>query len=73
MHFSSCSQSLKKKEKNINNNPNNPAELNLGDYSRSEDRHLPAAEVPDVKPDILIVESMFLYFLFTSYHVLPAP
>jgi cleavage and polyadenylation specificity factor subunit 3 len=31
--------------------------LYTGDYSRTEDRHLVAAEVPDVKPDILVVEA----------------
>ena len=29
--------------------------LYTGDFSRQEDRHLMAAEVPSVKPDVLIV------------------
>jgi cleavage and polyadenylation specificity factor subunit 3 len=33
--------------------------LYTGDYSRREDRHLMSAELPDVKPDILIVESTY--------------
>lgn len=33
--------------------------LFTGDYSREEDRHLSSAEVPDVTPDLLIVESTF--------------
>lgn len=33
--------------------------LFTGDYSREENRHLHAAEVPPVKPDILISESTF--------------
>lgn len=33
--------------------------LFTGDYSREENRHLPVAEVPQVKPDILITESTF--------------
>ncbi|EGV64631.1 Metallo-hydrolase/oxidoreductase [Yamadazyma tenuis ATCC 10573] len=33
--------------------------LFTGDYSREENRHLPVAEVPSVKPDILITESTF--------------
>jgi cleavage and polyadenylation specificity factor subunit 3 len=33
--------------------------LYTGDYSREEDRHLVKAEVPPVKPDVLIVESTF--------------
>jgi len=33
--------------------------LYTGDFSRQEDRHLMAAEVPSVKPDILIVESTY--------------
>lgn len=31
--------------------------LYTGDFSRQEDRHLMAAEIPDVKPDVLIVVS----------------
>jgi len=30
-----------------------------GDYSRSEDRHLTPAELPDMKPDILITEATY--------------
>ena len=30
-----------------------------GDYSREEDRHLPAAEVPPATPDVLICESTY--------------
>jgi cleavage and polyadenylation specificity factor subunit 3 len=33
--------------------------LYTGDYSRSEDRHLMAAEIPDQKPDVLIIESTY--------------
>lgn len=33
--------------------------LYTGDYSRQEDRHLMAAEIPDMKPDILIVEATY--------------
>ncbi|VDC03578.1 unnamed protein product [Peniophora sp. CBMAI 1063] len=33
--------------------------LYTGDYSREEDRHLVKAEVPPVKPDVLICESTF--------------
>jgi cleavage and polyadenylation specificity factor subunit 3 len=33
--------------------------LYTGDYSMEEDRHLMAAEVPSVKPDVLIVESTY--------------
>ena len=31
--------------------------LYTGDFSRQEDRHLMAAEIPTVKPDVLIVVS----------------
>jgi cleavage and polyadenylation specificity factor subunit 3 len=31
--------------------------LYTGDYSREEDRHLMAAEVPTARPDVLIVEA----------------
>ena len=30
-----------------------------GDFSREEDRHLMAAELPSVRPDVLIVESTY--------------
>ncbi|EGO00275.1 hypothetical protein SERLA73DRAFT_73000 [Serpula lacrymans var. lacrymans S7.3] len=33
--------------------------LYTGDYSREEDRHLVSAEVPPVRPDVLIVESTY--------------
>ncbi|KAJ6498816.1 beta-lactamase-like protein [Mycena sanguinolenta] len=33
--------------------------LYTGDYSREEDRHLVPAELPPVRPDVLIVESTF--------------
>ncbi|KAI0043657.1 Metallo-hydrolase/oxidoreductase [Auriscalpium vulgare] len=33
--------------------------LYTGDYSREEDRHLVKAEIPPVRPDVLIVESTF--------------
>jgi cleavage and polyadenylation specificity factor subunit 3 len=33
--------------------------LYTGDYSREEDRHLVKAELPPIKPDVLIVESTF--------------
>ncbi|KAI5958189.1 YSH1 [Candida theae] len=33
--------------------------LFTGDYSREENRHLPSAEIPPVKPDVLITESTF--------------
>ncbi|ESO95466.1 hypothetical protein LOTGIDRAFT_188747 [Lottia gigantea] len=33
--------------------------LYTGDYSRQEDRHLMAAELPNVKPDVVIIESTY--------------
>lgn len=33
--------------------------LYTGDYSREEDRHLVKAELPPVRPDVLVVESTF--------------
>ena len=33
--------------------------LYTGDYSREEDRHLQAAELPSVSPDVLIIESTY--------------
>ncbi|EDV28608.1 uncharacterized protein TRIADDRAFT_19764 [Trichoplax adhaerens] len=33
--------------------------LYTGDFSRQEDRHLMAAEIPSVKPDVLIIESTY--------------
>lgn len=39
--------------------------LYTGDYSREEDRHLVIAEIPPVKPDVMICESTF------GVHTLP--
>ncbi len=39
--------------------------LYTGDYSREEDRHLVTAEIPPVKPDVMICESTF------GVHTLP--
>ena len=36
-----------------------PQILYTGDYSRSEDRHLMAAEIPEHRPDVLIVEATY--------------
>ncbi|RXG59991.1 Cleavage and polyadenylation specificity factor subunit 3 [Armadillidium vulgare] len=33
--------------------------LYTGDFSRQEDRHLMMAEIPDIRPDILIIESTY--------------
>lgn len=33
--------------------------LYTGDYSREEDRHLVSAEIPPIRPDVLIVESTY--------------
>ena len=33
--------------------------LYTGDFSRVEDRHLMAAELPTIKPDVLIIESTY--------------
>lgn len=33
--------------------------LYTGDYSRLEDRHLCAAEMPMIRPDVLIIESTY--------------
>ena len=33
--------------------------LYTGDYSREEDRHLHAAEIPQFSPDICIIESTY--------------
>lgn len=33
--------------------------LYTGDYSRSEDRHLMSAEIPEVTPDVLIIEATY--------------
>jgi len=39
--------------------------LYTGDYSREEDRHLVIAEIPPIKPDVMICESTF------GVHTLP--
>ena len=33
--------------------------LYTGDFSREEDRHLMSAEIPSIRPDVLIVESTY--------------
>lgn len=33
--------------------------LYTGDYSREEDRHLKAAEMPEVSPDVVVIESTY--------------
>ena len=33
--------------------------LYTGDFSRQEDRHLMAAEIPSISPDVLIIVSFF--------------
>ncbi len=33
--------------------------LYTGDYSMQDDRHLMAAEIPEISPDVLIVESTY--------------
>ena len=30
-----------------------------GDFSREEDRHLPQAEIPNMRPDVVIVEATY--------------
>lgn len=35
--------------------------LYTGDFSRQEDRHLMAAEIPNIKPDILIIVCIDLF------------
>lgn len=40
--------------------------LYTGDFSRQEDRHLMAAEIPNIKPDILIIVSFAKLFLSIS-------
>jgi len=42
--------------------------LYTGDYSMEEDRHLMAAELPNVKPDVLIVESTYGVQVHASRH-----
>ena len=39
--------------------------LYTGDFSRQEDRHLMAAEIPNVRPDVLIVVSILLHDLLS--------
>jgi len=41
--------------------------LYTGDFSRQEDRHLMAAEIPSVKPDILITVSSFKEINFVNF------
>ncbi|XVF45222.1 hypothetical protein PTKIN_Ptkin02bG0187800 [Pterospermum kingtungense] len=43
--------------------------LYTGDYSREEDRHLRAAELPQFSPDICIIESTYGVQLHQSRHV----
>ena len=40
--------------------------LYTGDYSREEDRHLVKAEIPPVKPDVLVVESTHGVHIFET-------
>lgn len=40
--------------------------LYTGDFSRQEDRHLMAAEIPNIKPDILIIVSFAKLYLSVS-------
>ncbi len=41
--------------------------LYTGDYSMQDDRHLMAAEIPEISPDVLIVESTYgVQVLFLS-------
>ncbi|KAL4078545.1 beta-lactamase-like protein [Scleroderma yunnanense] len=42
--------------------------LYTGDYSRTENRHLVKAEVPPVRPDVLIIESTFGVQTLASEH-----
>ncbi|CAF4691168.1 unnamed protein product, partial [Rotaria socialis] len=37
--------------------------LYTGDFSRQEDRHLMAAEVPNLRPDVLVTVRHSVYFL----------
>ena len=43
--------------------------LYTGDYSREEDRHLRAAEIPRFSPDICIIESTYGVQLHQPWHV----
>jgi cleavage and polyadenylation specificity factor subunit 3 len=38
--------------------------LYTGDFSRQEDRHLMAAEVPNIRPDVLITVNNFFFCNF---------
>ena len=44
--------------------------LYTGDFSRQEDRHLMAAEIPTVHPDILITVIFYFYLLSSSYNMM---
>ena len=33
--------------------------LYTGDFSREEDRHLPQAEIPNMRPDVVICEATY--------------
>lgn len=43
--------------------------LYTGDFSRQEDRHLMAAEIPNIKPDILIIVSFTKLFLYVNNYI----
>ena len=47
--------------------------LYTGDYSREEDRHLRAAEIPQFSPDICIIESTYGVQLHQPRHVREKP
>lgn len=40
--------------------------LYTGDFSRQEDRHLMAAEIPSVKPDILIIVCQIMIYSYKT-------
>lgn len=40
--------------------------LYTGDFSRQEDRHLMAAEIPSVKPDILIIVCQIMIYSYET-------
>lgn len=46
-----------------------PKLLYTGDFSRQEDRHLMAAEIPSVKPDILIIVCPKLKYIMLIFHI----
>lgn len=46
-----------------------PKLLYTGDFSRQEDRHLMAAEIPSVKPDILIIVWHYLTIISHIEHL----